>query len=245
MIYTSPRELSFSFSFFHTPPTKLVRNHACSVLPMRTGLIVSRTVVHFLISVLVFYIRCSRAIDAPESICSRCGKPSKVCLCSVLPAEKLRTPNVNDLLLQQHPEAGAAMSTPLAAAAADRDKDAQRGGCVVAGGIAHDTCAEDSHDTCAEDMRRGFGREQDAISRHINSDVRDAWEREQEAMQRRIVTDDVLDFDAHTFARLRYIGGLDISWDKQHAERAAATLVLLLFQAACGAYVLKSAYVLK
>jgi hypothetical protein len=146
----------------------------------------------------------------------------------VLPAEKLRTPNVNDLLLQQHPEAGAAMSTPLAAAAADREKDAQRGGCVVAGGIAHYTCAEDR-----------VLREQDAISRHINSDVRDAWEREQEAMQQRIVTDDVLDFDAHTFARLRYIGGLDISWDKQHAERAAATLVLLLFQAACGAYVLE------
>ena len=136
----------------------------------------------------------------------------------MLPAEKLRTPNLNDLLLQQ-PEADAAMSTPLAAAAADREKDAQRGGCVVAGGIggiAHDTCAEDS-----------CGREHDAISRHINYDVRDAWEREQEAMQRRIVTDDVLDFDAHTFARLRYIGGLDISWDKQHAERAAATLVLL------------------
>jgi len=133
----------------------------------------------------------------------------------VLPAEKLRTPNVNDLLLQ-HPEAGVAMSTPPAAAAADRKKDAQRGGCVVEGGIAHDTCAEDS-----------CGREQDAISRHINSDVRDAWEREQEAMQRRIVTDDVLDFDAHTLARLRYIGGLDISWHKQHAECAAATLVLL------------------
>jgi hypothetical protein len=145
----------------------------------------------------------------------------------VLPAEKLRTPNVNNLLLQQ-PEAGAAMSTPLAAAAADQGKGAQRGGCVVAGGIAHDTCAEDS-----------CGREQDVISLHINSDVRDAWEREQEAMQRSIVTDDVLDFDAHTFARLRYIGGLDISWDKQHAERAAATLVLLHFKAACGAFVLE------
>jgi DTW domain-containing protein YfiP len=51
------------------------------------------------------------ATQSRRTICSKCRKPSKVCLCSVLPAEKLRTPNVNILILQHPEEAGAAMST--------------------------------------------------------------------------------------------------------------------------------------
>ena len=42
--------------------------------------------------------------------CGRCAKPSKVCLCSVLPAEKMRT-RVKVLILQHPEEAGAAKGT--------------------------------------------------------------------------------------------------------------------------------------
>lgn len=54
--------------------------------------------------------------DEPEvanrrEVCAGCAKPAKVCLCSVLPVQKLRTPNVQVLVLQHPEEAGAAKGT--------------------------------------------------------------------------------------------------------------------------------------
>ena len=55
-------------------------------------------------------------LDEPEApvrraMCVRCAKPQKVCLCSVLPETKLRTPQVQLLILQHPEEAGTAKGT--------------------------------------------------------------------------------------------------------------------------------------
>jgi len=46
-----------------------------------------------------------------REMCARCLKPARVCLCSVLPLQKLRVPHVKVLILQHPEEAGAAKST--------------------------------------------------------------------------------------------------------------------------------------
>ena len=51
------------------------------------------------------------AASTHRAMCARCSKPSKVCLCSVLPAQKLATPKIKVLVLQHPEEAGSAKST--------------------------------------------------------------------------------------------------------------------------------------
>jgi len=46
-----------------------------------------------------------------REMCARCLKPARVCLCSVLPLQKLRVPHCKVLILQHPEEAGAAKST--------------------------------------------------------------------------------------------------------------------------------------
>jgi hypothetical protein len=60
----------------------------------------------------------------------------------------------------------------------------------------------------------------------LGEGIETQWEAQQQDMQARILTHDVLDFDGRTFENLRYIGGVDISWDRRNARRACATLVV-------------------
>ena len=65
----------------------------------------------------------------------------------------------------------------------------------------------------------------------LGGGVEAQWQVLQQEMQARVITHDVLDFDTRTFENLRYIGGVDISWDRHNAHRACATLVVCEFPA--------------